>query len=219
MLYFVFDTETTGLPDMKDRTKKNPYEVIQLSGFLLTEDFKVKQIVNLYCNVSSPISEGAYKVHGIDNKKLAKLSKGLTIEDHLANPKYSWLANPKDIAFIAYNIDFDKRMINDSLENNGYKGINFGREVNILPKVGSTGVYNMCLCKASKSAFGYRRYRKLVDVVSEKLPYTEEKINRGLNKLCDIFNVSREQNSFHDALFDSQALLLLLWKYIGYFRK
>lgn len=219
MLYFIFDTETSGLPDMNDRLKENPYEVIQLSGFLVTEDFKIKQVVNLYCNISKPISPGAVAVHGIDNKKLLKLSKGLTLEDHLVNPKYSWLTNPKDIAFIAYNVDFDKRMVNDSLKNNGYKGIDFGREVNILPKRGSKGVYNMCLCKASKAAFGYRRLRKLIDVVSEKLPYSETQINKGLDRICKGFGVSREQASYHDALFDSQALLLLLWKYIMYFRK
>ncbi len=219
MEYFIFDTETSGLPDMKNKQAHNPYEVIQLAGFRIDEDFNVLQVVNIYCNISHQISEGAYNVHGIDNKTLLKLSKGKTLEDYLSEPEYSWLVNPKDIVFLAYNVDFDKKMVNDSLTNNGYAPINFGREVNIVPKKGSTGVYNMCLCKASKVVFRYPRYKKLTEIVETKLPYNAERMSKYLARFCEIYKVEHNNDNFHDALYDSLALLLLFNHYKKFFRR
>lgn len=210
MEYFIFDTECTGLDDKA--------EVIQLSGIRLNKDLKIIGLVNWYCAVTIPISPEATAVHGITDEMIAQLSDGNFLEDYLNRPENSWLTNAEDLTFIAYNSRFDKRMITNTLRNNGYKRLNFGRTCRVVPNREAKGVYNVCLMEASTSVFNYKYgYKKLSEVVASQTKYTEKELEIMLNDLCTKFRVRHSNQKYHDALYDSLALTMLFYSNRMYF--
>lgn len=212
MEYFVFDTEASGMGEKA--------ELIQFAGIRLTEDLKIKGLVNWFCNINTIVEPEAFAVHKLDNAKIAKLSGGNYFEDYLMLPEADWLRNPKDITFIAYNTRFDKRIINQTLKLNGYGEVNFGRKETLVPNKLSNGVYNFCLMEACNSVFNHNLYNKsLKEMVANQTRYPDREIMSMLDKLCKQFKVNNFDTGFHGALFDALATTLLLHSNRRYFFK
>lgn len=198
MRYFIFDTETTGFGDTD--------QVIQLAGVLLDEDFKIISAINNYCEINFPIPREATEVHGITNKMLQEMSEGCTIEDAIYESGF--IEDEEDICFIAYNIDFDKRMINQSLRIAGMKEVDFGRSIKSLSE--AKGRCNMCAMKTSASIFGYPRWIKLEQMFKSHSRYSIQNVENGVKSCNKAFNLPNVDSNFHDALYDSFVLTLLL---------
>ena len=206
--YFVFDTEGTGL----NKTMKD--EVIQLSGFLLNENLDVIQIVDIYCNTTSPIPKESIAVHGITDKFLQENANNMFLEDYLALPEYKWLADPHDLTVIGYNTSFDTKLINTTLHNNGYATINFGIQKIKLPKSNAKGNYVFDMMKACQMLYGYRNYKKLSEVIKlqvlDKKNKTEQDLFSYFQKFCKSKGFTPKACSFHTALFDAFCVYLLI---------
>ena len=104
MKYLIMDTETTGLGSRD--------EVIQFSGILVNEEFKMSKLYNWYCETSVPITKEAAATHGLNANLLHVLSHGYTFEDNWLTMEE--LLNTPDITFIGWNVSFDIRLINQT---------------------------------------------------------------------------------------------------------
>lgn len=204
MEYLVFDTEASGM-GVDD-------EVIQFAGIRLNSDFRIIGMVNWYCSITFPMNPEAVEVHGITDAKLVELANGRFFEDYLSMPENSWIANPTDLTFIAYNSRFDKRLVNQSLEHNGYSKLNFGRSQRLLPNKNSYGVYNVCAMELSTQVFNYQfGNKKLAEVLATQTKYTPKEIDVMLDELSSKFGVRRTAKGFHDGLYDALATAMLVY--------
>lgn len=137
MKYLIFDTETTGLHSQD--------EVIQFSGLILDNNLKLKRGYNWYCDTPHEINKDAAAVHGITKKMLHDLSGGKVFEDRWFT-MLNGIDMTEGITFVGWNVDFDKRLINQTLNNNGLDEFDFGRKVTTLRN--SPDVYFFDLMKA-----------------------------------------------------------------------
>lgn len=200
MNYLIFDTETTGM-GARD-------EVIQFAGIMLDDNFNMKSLYNFYCDTQQPISSGAYDVHKIDKKLLKELSHGYCFEDNF----YSLLKSIKDmdVCWIAYNSQFDKRLINQTLEDNGLPRFNFGKEIFKLRP--TSGTSNFCLLKAMKTLFPGKQKHNL-EAMTQKLPISKETIDKRFIKLAELVGHNNNIRGFHDALYDVYCSVLILQEF------
>lgn len=214
MKYFVFDTETTGVyPDD---------EVVQFSGLLFDENQELLDVVNFYCNSSKLMPKEAENVHGLNNKILNELSKGLFFEDKIE--QYPWLYNPKGIIFIGYNVSFDIRMVNNTLRLAGYETIDFGQEVPRVPKFikeeDKDKNYNLCLMNTLKVNLQLPARAKLEHLCKKYIDETPEDISLLRKSLIEYYKLDDNPynlHGFHDALFDSIATVSLFKKFARFY--
>lgn len=119
MNFVIFDTETTGTYG-KD-------EVIQFTAIVTDENAKAKSIYNFYCDTPKKSHPSALAVHGITPAILKHFSEGKTFEDYYYNTPE--LFGLEDVTWVGYNVNFDMRLINQTLRNNGLREHNFGSKV------------------------------------------------------------------------------------------
>lgn len=200
MNYFVFDTETTGI-------NKKTSQVIELGGFLLDEDFKIRKIAHFYCNIDEIIPAEAVEIHGIDNEKLMKLSKGKFFEDYIFSSSMKFFTEPEDIIFVGYNVDFDICMVNNSLLINGYDKLNFGNSVRNIPK--TPGVYRLDMMKAVRGLLKLPNYIRLSQAVTKATSHSVEELKKRFTQLCERRDLGIEPG-FHGALFDAYCTAIIL---------
>lgn len=211
MKYFLYDTETTGL--------QNKDEVIQFAGYLLDEKFRKLDIVNFYSYTQVPIHKKAYEAHRIDKKLLWKLSGGRTFEEQIF--KYDFIRDENDITFIGYNVQFDNRLVNQTLKNNGYDPIDFGIKTNSLSK--ETGRYNLDLMRILATLLNHNISMKL-NVATRKIRSRSiTEINKVFDVIFENFGIPSdlpqglkddiEISKFHNALYDSFIYWCLLLDY------
>ena len=221
MHFMIFDTETTGLGP-KD-------EVIQFAGLLLrttteqekqsmraagkpVKELKMMRFYNFYCDTIKSIDPGAAKIHGIDKKKLKELSEGYTFEDNFY-PMIKELGDI-DICWVAYNVAFDKRIINQTLENNGLPAFNFGKTKAAISRENTTT--NFCLMNAMTSMNPAGKRRKLAEVV-DSLGYSKEAIDNSFSvfaKQCGL----ESKGAYHDATYDVFCTYLVFEKHFNKMR-
>lgn len=221
MYFMIFDTETTGLSP-KD-------EVIQFAGLLVrtttreekeamkaagkpVKELKMSKFYNFYCDTIKSINPDAAKIHGIDKKKLKELSQGYTFEDNFL-PIIKELEE-FNICWIAYNVAFDKRIINQTLSNNGLPIFDFGKTKVTISDDNTTS--NFCLMNAMTSLNTAGKRRKLAEVVDE-LGYTKEAIDKSFAifaKQCGL----DPKGSYHDATYDVFCTYLVFEKYFNKLR-
>lgn len=190
MNYLIFDTETTGLHSQD--------EVIQFSGLILDNNLKLKRGYNWYCDTPHAISKEAEAVHGISKKMLHDLSGGKVFEDY-----WYYMMNEIDmtegITFIGWNVDFDKRLINQTLNNNGLDEFDFGKKVTTLKK--SSDVCSFDLMKAVANLLVGRDRLKL-EQASKMISLDEATLKKRYSKLASKFpNVT--EKDFHNSLYDT----------------
>lgn len=194
MKMIFFDTETTGL--------KNSDVVIQFSA-VIVEDSVITEMINEYCYTNKRINPEATAVHGISNSNLKELSNGQTLGDVMR--KYNLYEGNK--VWIAHNSKFDKKMVNNTLLNNGDDLIDFGLEVNSPIMMNSRNNFNYCTMKnLSKLVNNYKRYAKLIDLVKtvgSVNNFSIEDIKEYFEYQCKRLKVSNSRTMTHDALFDS----------------
>lgn len=222
MRIVVLDTETTGVGE-NDR-------VIQIASICVDENFTTYGASNTFCNVATVIPSGAIAVHQIDNRKLELLSGNKFIEDQIYDIRY--LANAKDTIFIGYNISFDIKMINNSLVSEGYEPIDFGVNINVIPRDTKGRNYNLCLMRTLKDYVGYKgKWKKLTKMREDYIQESDAEILEIKNAIIDTFKLSKglQENciqfedepkvpeTFHDALYDTLVTLLLFKKFQGMF--
>lgn len=198
MKYFLFDTETTGV------YKKD--EVIQFAGLLIDENYNLRYVINDYCYTNIPINPEAAKITKLDKSILWNLSEGMPFEKQFK--KYDFLFNEPDITFVGWNISFDKRMINQTLTNNGYKPFDFGRKSNNFSN--TTGRWYVDLMPGISAIYGANGGRsnrlKLSTAASNMKHWTLEELNAKYNYIYNKYGKEYGMK-FHNALYDS----FLLW--------
>ena len=211
MKYFLYDVETTGFSRFD--------EVIQFSGYLLDDNLRKERIINFYAYTQVDSNPDALKVHHLDKKLLWELSEGKTFEEQIF--QYDFLFNEKDITFVGYNIQFDNRLVNQTLKNNGYEPFNFGSKVTALTK--TEGRHYFDLMQPMSSMFNHGIKMKLSDTITQ----IKFKSIKELNEIYDIIfkNVGmpagfstdlakqNEISKFHNSLYDSFIYWCLLLEY------
>lgn len=197
----LFDVETTGL--------KSKDEVIQFSAVVLhqvDDKIKFKNVISFYCDTNIIIPEEVTKINGITNSMLKELSKGKYFEEQICN--YPEIVSPSiPTIFVSYGIDFDIRLVNQTLTQNGYDRINFGRKTSTIPK-GGDGIYNFCLLELCRQIYGNGTRLKLQTVM---------KYHVKTNILDSLYlKIRKEYNikdtaiaNFHDALYDTVACVAI----------
>lgn len=207
MKYLVLDTETTGL-GAKD-------EVIQFTGILLNEEFKLSKLYNWYCESCAKISDGAYKTHGIDAKKLHQLSEGHSFEDNWYTMEN--LLNLPDITFIGWNISFDIRLINQTLAGSGLNTYDFGEARQSLRKI--HGHNNLDLMQfIAKNQYGRARVKL---AVAAEDAFTKNKDGVGIvdaDSLFERFAKATKNDpsvAYHNSLYDTFITMLLFTRNVN----
>lgn len=240
MKIVIFDLETTGLPRKPDtltemrnftnaenifpitrQINPNDYvprgEPIQMSAIVC--DFNMQSIekfISFYCMPTEPISDGAYRIHGISNSEIKSLSGGRYLEDYLFDD-YKDIFLSKGNIFMSYNIEFDKNVLLDTLE--GYSvPIDMGSTITSLDNLNENKNYNLCLMKAFSALKGIlginngRRWTKLEEAL-RLLNY--DKLDVVYNNCIKRFNLDKS-NGFHSADYDTVAAWILLNKLRAY---
>lgn len=190
MKYLIFDTETTGLHSQD--------EVIQFSGLILDNNLKLKRGYNWYCDTQHEINKDAAAVHGITKKMLHDLSGGKVFEDHWFT-MLNGIDMTEGITFIGWNVDFDKRLINQTLNNNGLDEFDFGRKVTTLRN--SPDVYSFDLMKAVANLMVGRDRLKLEQAL-KMISMDETTLKKRYSRLASKFTNVVEKD-FHNALYDT----------------
>ena len=213
MRFVIFDTETTGLTQSD--------EVIQFAGLVVEttseeekqkmtaegktpKNLKLKNFCSFYCDTVKTINPEAQKIHGIDKETLKKLSENYTFEDNFFPFVESLGEQPK--CWVAYNIEFDKRLVNQTLGNNGLPTFSFGKNIATIREENEDT--NFCLMNAMTSLNTAGKRRKLVDVVAS-LGYSKETIDKSFAAFAARCNMS-EDLSFHNAAYDVYCTYLVL---------
>lgn len=197
----LFDTETTGLGDRD--------EVIQFSAVVLHQKdghLSFKDVISFYCDTNVFINPDASAIHGITNDRLKELSGGKFFEEQII--KYPDIINPQiPTIFVAYNIAFDKRLVNQTLLQNGYGAIDFGKNITSMPR-SNVGTHNLCLMKYCEQMYTGGRRIKLQTVIDK---YVKTNLLDSLYvKLKDTFNITDTATSgYHDALYDTIACTVI----------
>lgn len=193
MKYLVFDNETTGLGQSA--------EVIQFSGLLLDEKLKLQRLINFYCYTQEEMEPKAFETHKLSHRYLMEQSGGKTFEDYFLE----LVPKEKDLTWIAYNVSYDMRVINNTLTRNGLPAYNFGKTTALLNK--TKGIYNFDLMKIIASIYGHA---VKLSVAAQTLPYSEDRINSMYKKLLQLAGMSNE-TTFHNSLYD----VLITWFLLG----
>lgn len=190
MEYIIFDTETTGF-----QTKD---EVIQFAGFLVDDNCKLLRLYSFYCYPLIEIPDDAIKVHHLTKSILMKLSDGRFFEEQFF--EYDDLLSKKDLTWVGYNVDYDKRMINQTLKNNGYTPYKFGNKVAGL--YDDIGVHSFDVMSAIADRYNHGKWEKLATCVRKYCSLSLEQINKEyecISKYCGM----QTEFAFHNAIYDA----------------
>lgn len=195
MKYLIYDLETTGLL----RTD----EAIQFGGILTNDKLSIEKAYNFYGYTQVPIAEKAEAAHGISKTLLHRWSNGKTFEDGFYESSF---LQEKDLTWISFSTNgFDERMLNQTLTHNGLPAYDFGSKIAYLGAE-SSGIHNFDAYGALRRRVFNGRNQRLSQIVNT-LPYTTERIQQIFEK--KFVNISNNV-AFHDALYDSYCLWLVL---------
>lgn len=198
MKYLIYDLETTGLMQSD--------EAIQFGGVLTDENLRIERAYNFYGYTQVPISQKAQDVHGISKTMLRKLSGGKTFEDCFYDASFQ---KEKDLTWVSFSTNgFDERMINQTLKHNGLSEYNFGSKLSYFGAEG-LGIHHLDAYTCLRSRIFHGRNQRLSQIVAT-LPYTAEKVQAVFE---NNFSNIAYNTAFHDALYDSFCLWLVLAHY------
>jgi len=213
--FLFFDTETTSL--LNASKHKPGGEVIQFAAILVEPGFKVKRVINRYCSSTQLIDPNAEKVHGLSDKKISALSGGNFFETVAEKER---LRSFDNVTWIAYNLAFDTKKINQTLTQNGYEPVNFGQTTQKLD-FSAKGVFKYDAIDPLRVIHRSNYRVKLQDLVKHHIGADVFK------SVCRKFRVQHniidpligKEDYFHNALFDTLALLLLVYKFRNHLQK
>ncbi len=210
--FIVFDTETTSLlkSSKKLSGRQRGGEVIQIAALFLDENFYITRVLNRYCDTTQIIDAGAEKVHKLSGKRVEVLSKNKFFEEIVEEEALRSLTN---VTWIGYNISFDIQMVNQTLEQNGYFKLDFGKSVNLLD-FHREGIYRFDAMNALCGIYGASRRMKLIDLVSKLIGI--DNFKRACQNARSKYHIAESspgsEDYFHNAFFDALALALLILK-------
>lgn len=111
-MYVVFDTETTGEMDFKQKADAEAQcRMCEIAAILVDQDFEEYGSYSLIVNTPAPFQQSAIDLHGIT--PAVSRAIGVGIGAALA-PIMSWMRIP-DVTLVAHNINFDWRIIRGEL--------------------------------------------------------------------------------------------------------
>lgn len=213
MISIVLDTETTGLSrryaslSTPCSLKENGDEVVQIGGLVLNEKFEPCRAFCHYCDCLLPdLSPGAAAVNAIKMEEIRKYIPGIFLEEVCAKLIPELFSN--DLLIIGYSVDFDLRMVAQSLRNFCFGFEEFSKVGVKLPSSG----------KSYLDVMGYLpRRAKLVSHYEALTPFREEFYQRYAGNLSLETNIPELlENSWakaHNSLFDAiETYLLFLSK-------
>ena len=195
-----YDVESTGFGP-KD-------EVIQIAGIITSWDLKIHNAFNYFTFTNCPIDPRAREVHGLDINTVYKLSNGRYLEQIMDN-ELRWFREEQNIIFVAYNDEFDKRLINQTLIQNNCDGIDFGKKVHCLPRKAS-GRFNLDACALFAAALNNNIKWKLETYSYKKTKYTMDQIISMYKYMTSTLKVPTREKAHHDALFDAFIMWLIM---------
>ncbi len=205
----IFDTETTSL-FMRTPTKAGA-EVIQFAAIMVDENFNITRVINRYCSSTQLVDSEALKVHKLSDKKISILSDDKFFEQIVREES---LRNLDNVTWIGYNINFDIKMINQTLFQNGYEGLDFGKNTEML-SFRKNGIYHFDAMRCLSRLSGYTHNVKLSDLINKY--YGVDYFRRLCCTFRNNFNIIDpligEEDFFHNAIFDSLATLVIIQKF------
>lgn len=224
MKFFIFDTEGTGLT--------NKDEVIEFSGILTGDSINdFQDAIDFYAMTSVPIHPKALEVHGIDRKTLYERSGGKYFETQFNDI----LPKIKDCSFVGYNVSFDTRLVNSTLQHCNLPNFRFPQISKCLYRDRQVTFDVMSACtiaegrkfngKLQNQMTNDRVKLFLLDLMhkcgryqlcysSSSLP--DEDVHKILNELFCVVCRSAGLNAeskFHSSLFDAFCTWILLCTY------
>jgi DNA polymerase III subunit epsilon len=184
-----FDTETTGL---------RPGSICQLSYIKVNTEVKphLYKGKNFYFTVEE-IEAEAERVHGMSVEDLYELSGGTYFEDSFEEIYEDFL--DADI-LIGHNVNFDINFLTHEMEGCG--------EELIVNKTLCTMNYYKTICRLPGSRGDYKR-PKLEEVI-KFLNIKQEDITLTCKKYFEYSDNKLNGNGYHDARYDTAAVLLLI---------
>ncbi len=121
MKVLILDTETSGLPDYRNRIIKTPKwytiypDIVQISWILYDDEtFKIYEIKDYIIDIEKSIPESSTIIHGITNEIMKQ--KGIKFSTII--PDIIKVLNCADI-FVCHNLNFDKKMVQSAIMKNG----------------------------------------------------------------------------------------------------
>ena len=205
MKYMIFDTEATGL-DAKD-------EITQFAGFLVDDNLKLERLYNFYCYPLVDMGAKVISLTGLDKELLMKLSGGKFFEEQFAELKH--LHNCSDLTWVGYNVSFDTRMVNQTLQNNGCDPYQFGRKISLLNS--QHGVYQFDVMQAVANLYNHGTFVKLEQAVKRYCTVDEQQIKREYREILKYADLPMI-GEYHNALFDAYSTYHLFKGVINFYR-
>lgn len=199
-----YDTETTGFSSRD--------EVVQIAGLVTTMDLTIVKVFNRYCFTNARMNPDALAIHGLDRQFLLKASKGKYLEEVLEEIE---LFNMKNAIYVAFNDKFDRRLINQTLSNNGAAPIDFGKTLNVFDRQATSGRYNLCAMKLLSMTLNRGVNCKLETLIKTKAGVSYDVFLQYYKEFLKRLSIFKGKETFHDALFDSFCVLWLTKKYKG----
>lgn len=205
MKYMIFDTETSGL-EAKD-------EITQFAGFLVNDDLKLERLYNFYCYPLVDISDKVVSITGLNKALLMELSGGKFFEEQFHELQY--LQTCKDLTWVGYNVSFDTRMINQTLQNNGYEPFQFGRKVSLLNN--QHGNYQFDVMMACANLYNHGKRANLAKAVRTYCKTEEQQIKAEYRRILEFAGIPM-LGEYHNALFDAYSTFHLFKEVINFYR-
>jgi hypothetical protein len=210
----IFDNEATGLEtlqrDSGNNRKQKADEVIQFSAIVTDLNFKLKALVNRYCFTNMAIDPDiAARTHKLDPRTLYELSGGDFFEDVLDSVQHLWQGIPT--IFVAYNINYDKGIMNATLANAGLPKMNFGTPLGAFSRNKPPGTYHVDAAKLLCSVLNRGNMVSQEQLISSKAGKSKEEMQKLFKFFISKFpHVQTHNYEYHNSLMDVFALWYLL---------
>lgn len=179
MKVLIFDTETTGLPKLRQPSSRGPNNwphIVSISWVILDAD--TNKVIDLKSHIVKPrnwiIPQDSVKIHGITQEKAVQ--EGVDLQIAISE----FLAQPYDI-LVAHNLEFDYNVLHNAI--NWDLGIEFK---GITKPKYCTMELSKDICKLN-GMFGYKS-PKLIELYE----YT--------------FKRKPDTHSLHNSLYDAMIL-------------
>ncbi len=179
MKVLIFDTETTGLPKLRQPSFRGPNNwphIVSISWVILDAD--TNKVIDLKSHIVKPrnwiIPQDSVKIHGITQEKAVQ--EGVDLQIAISE----FLAQPYDI-LVAHNLEFDYNVLHNAI--NWDLGIEFK---GITKPKYCTMELSKDICKLN-GMFGYKSPK-----LSELYEYT--------------FKRKPDTHSLHNSLYDATIL-------------
>lgn len=194
------DVETNGLNKRKN-------DIVQFGAVVsnLKNLYSVDTVCE-YFEITSPVQFQALRVHGIDNRTAKQLTKYQFFEAFAASSGFFSSAIPT--LYIAHNASFDLETINNVLEANGERVIDFGVQVRTLGE--AARVKGNCWMD---SVTYFQDVIKISRRGSSSLPVLGSRYIQDFDKFKGVVLTLLKKNDqpiynvdYHNAVFDSMVL-------------